>query len=50
MLLLSDPGVIYITYGKSSEAALAIEEMNGKHMANNSKQLKVSTIYSVFCL
>ena len=34
-------GIVYITYSKSSEAALAIEEMNGKPLANHPKPIKV---------
>lgn len=34
-------GVVYIKYSKSSEAALAMEEMNGKVLANAPKPIKV---------
>jgi len=34
-------GVAYITYCKTSEAAVAMEEMNGKFIGNNAKSLKV---------
>ena len=36
-----EKGICYITYSKASEAALAIEEMNGKCISNNPKPLKV---------
>ena len=35
-------GIIYVTYSKASEAALAIEKMNGKNVLN-SHSLKVIT-------
>jgi len=38
------PGVVYVTYTKTSEAALAMEEMNGKILPGNPRPLKV------FCL
>lgn len=34
-------GIIYVTYSKASEAALAIEEMNGKSMGENPRPMKV---------
>lgn len=34
-------GVAYIKYAKTSEAAVAMEEMNGKFIGNNAKSLKV---------
>lgn len=34
-------GVTYITFSKASEAALAIEELNGRTVGNNPKPLKV---------
>lgn len=34
-------GVVYITYSKTSEAALAMEEMNGKILPGNPRPLKV---------
>ncbi|XP_052245992.1 RNA-binding protein 45-like isoform X2 [Dreissena polymorpha] len=36
-----DKGVVYITYSKCSEAALALEEMNGKILEGNPRPLKV---------
>lgn len=36
-------GVTYIKYGKTSEAALAMEEMNGKSLDGDPKPLKVKT-------
>ncbi|ELU03679.1 hypothetical protein CAPTEDRAFT_33898, partial [Capitella teleta] len=36
-----EKGICYITFSKASEAALAIEEMNGRCLANNPKPLKV---------
>jgi len=37
--LLAD--ISYVTFSKASEAALAIEEMNGKCMFDNPRPLKV---------
>ena len=34
-------GIVYITYEKISDAARAMEEMNGKSIPGNSKPLKV---------
>lgn len=34
-------GVVYITYDKASEAALAQEEMNGRTIGHHPKALKV---------
>uniref|UniRef100_A0A1B6D106 RRM domain-containing protein n=1 Tax=Clastoptera arizonana TaxID=38151 RepID=A0A1B6D106_9HEMI len=34
-------GVVYIKFSKTSEAALALEEMNGKTIAENTRPLKV---------
>ncbi|XP_021956223.1 RNA-binding protein 45 isoform X2 [Folsomia candida] len=34
-------GIAYIKYSKTSEAAVAMEEMNGKFIGNNAKALKV---------
>lgn len=39
-------GVVYIKYSKSSEAALAMEEMNGKVLANAPKPIKVMIAHS----
>ncbi|XP_052779140.1 RNA-binding protein 45-like [Mya arenaria] len=36
-----DKGVVYITFSKCSEAALAMEEMNGKILEGNPRPLKV---------
>ncbi|XP_045168628.1 RNA-binding protein 45-like [Mercenaria mercenaria] len=36
-----DKGVVYVTYSKVSEAALALEEMNGKILPGNPRPLKV---------
>lgn len=36
-----EKGVTYITFSKASEAALAVEEMNGRLIGNNPKPLKV---------
>jgi len=35
------PDISYVTYSKASEAALAIEEMNGKCLKDNPRPLKV---------
>ena len=35
-------GVTYVTMSKASEAALAIEEMNGRMIGDSPKPLKVS--------
>lgn len=39
-------GVVYIKYSKSSEAALAMEEMNGKVVGNTPKPIKVMIAHS----
>ena len=36
-------GIAYVQMFKPSEAALAIEEMNGKFMPNNPKPIRVNT-------
>ncbi|KAL4222108.1 RNA-binding protein 45 [Mactra antiquata] len=36
-----DKGVVYVTFSKTSEAALAMEEMNGKILPGNPRPLKV---------
>jgi len=40
-VLLAD--IAYVTFSKASEAALAIEEMNGKCMGDNPRPMKVSS-------
>jgi len=35
------PDISYVTFSKASEAALAIEEMNGKCLYDNPRPLKV---------
>ena len=40
-MFIDIPGICYITYDKISEAAKAIEEMNGKFFAKYPKPLKV---------
>ena len=37
-------GVAYIKFSKTSEAAMAMEEMNGKTLEGNPKPLKVNTV------
>ena len=39
--LFSTTGVVYITYSKTSEAAHALEEMNGRVIKGNPKPMKV---------
>lgn len=34
-------GVVYIKFAKTSEAARALEEMNGKHVEGGSRPIKV---------
>lgn len=34
-------GITYVTYSRASEAALAIEEMNGKPVGDNPRPMKV---------
>ena len=34
-------GIAYVTYSKASEAALAIEEMNGKSLKDTNRSIKV---------
>ena len=41
LFLFYNLGVAYITFSKTSEAAVAMEEMNGKFIGNNAKSLKV---------
>jgi len=36
-------GIVYITFSKCSEAALAMEEMNGKNIEGSPRPLKVLT-------
>lgn len=36
-------GVAYIKFSKTSEAAKALEEMNGKTIGDNSRPIKVRT-------
>jgi len=37
-------GIAYVTFSKASEAALAIETMNGRSIKDNTRQVKVSYI------
>ena len=41
-------GVTYIKFSKTSEAALAMEEMNGKCVGNHPRPLKVKDGHSLF--
>ena len=41
---LCAPGNVYLTFDKTSEAVLAMEELNGKTLADHPKQLKVSGV------
>jgi RNA recognition motif-containing protein len=43
-----DRGIVYITFDKISEAALALEEMNGQTIPGNPKPLKVNALFSIF--
>ena len=38
------PGITYVTFTKTSEAALAQEEMNGRVLPGHPKPLKVCTL------
>ena len=44
------PGITYVTFTKTSEAALAQEEMNGRVLPGHPKPLKVCALQSYFHL
>jgi len=46
VFILAHTGIVYITYSKSSEAALAIEEMNAKSLPNHPKPVKVKKLHN----
>ena len=41
-VLFSIVGLVYITFSKTSEAALALDKMNGSQMPGKDRRLKVS--------
>jgi len=43
-------GIAYVTFSKASEAALAIEKMNGSLMKDHTRPLKVSVVELVIRL
>ena len=42
-------GIAYVTFSKASEAALAIEKMNGQMLKNTSKSVKVGEEIHTWC-